>query len=126
MAAHPAPAAGHLDHHLRRTANHDGVNALAYGMGTFLDSSPGQLGRPCARDAIDRIEEPVAPLDENGIQVARCWHDELPSLCSSDQCRHSIEVATDINVYGLNAASVLLDLGRLAHAQQPHEGGQVH
>ena len=72
--AHTAAATGHLDHHLRRAPDDRGPDVLANRRGAL--SHAGRQARRGRRpdDAVARIEEPLAPLDEDTIDIGARTH----------------------------------------------------
>jgi hypothetical protein len=66
--AHAATAAGHLDHHLRRTPQNRGLEPGANRSGPLVEGEGGQARRVVASDdPIPGIEQTLAPFDEGGF-----------------------------------------------------------
>jgi hypothetical protein len=81
---HAAPAARHLDHHLRRAADHGRFDALADGGGALACPAGFQLRlRLHLDDAVAWVEEPVAPRDQNAVDIRCLCHGSLLELSRS-------------------------------------------
>ena len=67
---HAAAAAGDLDHHLRGSAHDCCGDALAQRRGTMVRGQRAELRLWFGPDdAVARIEQPVAPLDQDAVDV---------------------------------------------------------
>ncbi len=68
---HATAATGDLDHHLRRAPNDSGTDVPVDRRGTLAHASRQAWCRPRPDDAVTRIEESLAPLNEDAVDV-RC------------------------------------------------------
>src|SRR5688572_10078572 len=75
---HSAPAASHLDHHLGCAAHHGGLDACADDRCTVPAWQRAELRlRLGLDDAVARIEQAIAPLNQHAVDVMRFGHGRL-------------------------------------------------
>src|ERR1019366_1251215 len=91
---HAPPSPGDLDHDLGRSAN-GGFDVAADHLGAARTEA--KAGRVGLDDAVARIEEAVAPLDEDGVDRWICAHGELLVRLEVDGLAHALPFRSDMS-----------------------------
>src|ERR1019366_1330190 len=91
---HAPPSPGDFDHDLGRSAN-GGFDVAADHLGTARTEA--KAGRVGLDDAVARIEEAVAPLDEDGVDRWICAHGELLVRLEVDGLAHVLPLRSDMS-----------------------------